>query len=149
MARRTRTPQERLTLCTSCDALLRLDVSAKSVSCAACNARVITESMVVKDYIAVRHLKVANHVHITRKGIVVAKVRADDLEIDGRQTGDIVSLQGVVISRKAEVKGNIRASWLEVDEGATVVGYMAIGPDQVPELDVVRDAATEEIEQTL
>lgn len=146
---RARTPQERLTLCTSCDALLRMDVSAKSVSCPSCNARVICEPMVVKDYIAVRHLKVANHVHITRKGIVVAKVRADDLEIDGRQTGDIVSLQGVYISRKAEVKGGIRASWLEIEDGATVVGYMQIGPDNVPELDVVRNAAVEQTEPTL
>lgn len=138
---RARVPQERLTLCTSCDRPLRMDVSAKSVSCPGCNNRVICEPMVVKDYIAVRHLKVANHIHITKKAIVVANVRADDLEIDGRQTGNIVSLQGVVISRKAKVLGDVRALWLEVEEGATLVGRMAVGPDQMPELEVVRQAA--------
>ncbi len=142
---RSRTPQQRLTLCTSCDKPLKMDVSAKSVSCPACNARVICEPMRVKDYVAVRNLKVANHVHITKKGIVVANIRADDLEIDGRLTGNVVSLQGVVISRKAEVKGDVRASWLEVEVGAMLVGNMRIGPDQLPELEAVKQASLDEI----
>lgn len=122
-----------------------MDVSAKSVSCPSCNARVICEPMKVKDYVAVRHLKVANHIHITKKGIVVANIRADDLEVDGRLTGNTVALQGVTISRKAQVKGDIRASTLEVAEGALLVGHMRVGPDQVPELEAVRQASLDEI----
>ncbi len=138
--------KDRLTLCTSCDQPMQINVNAKSVSCRHCHQRVITESSRVTNYMAIRNFKVANHVHITRKGLVFANVRADDLKIEGRVTGNVFSLQGVHIGKKASVEGNVRASWLVVDKGATLVGDIRVGPDEVPELRSITEFAAEQPE---
>jgi len=132
-----------LTLCTSCDQPMQIDVNAKSVSCRHCNGRVITESARISQYMAVRNFKVANHVHITRKGLVFANIRADELKIEGRVTGNVFSLQGVHISKKASLEGDVRASWLVVENGATLVGDVRIGPDEVPELRSITEFSSE------
>jgi len=132
---------QRLTLCTNCNEPLLVDRKAKSISCAACNGRVITEPMAVKDYVAVRNFNVANHMHITKKGHVVAKVRADELDIDGRLKGGATAIQRMHVSKKAEVHADLRATVLTVEPGAEIVGYMQIGPASMPELDRVRKFA--------
>ena len=132
---RQRATRKRLTLCTSCDEPLYVDVTAKSVSCAACNQRVICEPLSIKEYIAVRYLKVANTVEITKKGFVVACVRADDLTVDGRLKGEAIVLQRIHLKKKAEVIGNVRARSLRLDLGAKLVGDVRIGPDEMPELE--------------
>lgn len=106
---------------------------AKSVSCSHCHQRVICEALVIKDYVAVRRLRTANRVHITKKGHVVASVWCEDLAIDGQLRGDAVSLGGLRISRKAVVRGDLRARSLTIEEGARVSGRMRIGPQHIPE----------------
>ncbi len=138
--------RDRLTLCTSCDQPMQIDVNAKSVSCRHCHARVITESARVTSYMAVRNFKVANHVHVTRKGLVFANIRADELKIEGRVTGNIVSLQGVHITKKASVEGDVRASSLIVDNGAVLVGDIRVGPDEMPELRKITEFGREPAE---
>jgi cytoskeletal protein CcmA (bactofilin family) len=106
---------------------------AKSFSCRHCNARVITEAHVVKGYVAVRRFATANRIRVTRKGMVYASVRAEDLEVDGVLEGDVVSLGGIRVGRHAKVKADLRGLTLSVEPGATVIGMLRIGPDQVPE----------------
>lgn len=126
--------EQRWTLCTACDAAVRVSMHAKSISCPHCHARVVTEALEVDGYVAVRRFATANRMHVTKKGIVVAAVRADDLVIDGTLTGDAVSMTGIRVGRQAKVKADLRASWLQVDDGASLVGELRIGPDEVPEL---------------
>jgi predicted RNA-binding Zn-ribbon protein involved in translation (DUF1610 family) len=135
---RANSSQQRLTLCTSCDEPLLLDVQTKSTSCPGCNSRVITESMKIKDYVAVRHFKVANHLVITKKGHVVAAVRADELEIDGRLRGSALALQGIRVGRRAHVEADLRSTTLVIEDGAEIRGHMTIGPTAVPELERVK-----------
>ena len=78
-------PRERRILCTSCNAPMSIAAEAKSVSCPTCHQRVVTEAVVVKGYVAVRRYPVANRISITKKGIVYAAVRADDLDIVSRR----------------------------------------------------------------
>lgn len=128
-------PARRRILCTHCSLPLDVDVAAKSVNCRHCHKRVITEALRVKDYVAVRRFHTANRMHITRKGIVFAAVRADDLEVDGVLEGNAVAFHTIRLGRRARVKGSLRARCLVVEPGATLVGDVRIGPEQVPELE--------------
>lgn len=125
---------QRWTLCTTCDAPIQVSTHAKSTSCPHCHVRVVTEALDVDGYVAVRRFATANRMHITKKGIVFAAVRADELRVDGTLTGDAISMTGIHVGRHAKVKGHLRAMWIAVEEGASLVGELTIGPDEVPEL---------------
>jgi cytoskeletal protein CcmA (bactofilin family) len=129
-----RDSQQRWTLCTSCDGPVQVSTHAKSISCPHCNTRVVTEALDVDGYVAVRRFATANRMHITKKGIVFASVRADDLEVNGTLTGDALSMTGIRVGKTAKVRGDLRAAWLAVADGASLSGDLRIGPDQVPEL---------------
>jgi cytoskeletal protein CcmA (bactofilin family) len=92
-------------------------------------------------YVAVRRFATANAMRIARKGIVVAAVRADVLEVEGTLTGDAVSMTGITIARGAKVKGALRAAWLHLEEGASFAGHLSIGPEHVPELERLHELA--------
>ncbi len=125
---RERAPAEREILCTHCDGPLRVAAQAKSVSCTHCHQRVVCEALTVKDYVAVRVFRTANSMHITRKGIVFAAVRAETLRIEGQLQGEAVALGALVIGRTARVSGRVRAAALTVEEGATLEGEVCAGP---------------------
>ena len=139
-----RESEQRWTLCTSCDGPLQVSTHAKSISCPHCHTRVVTEAMDVDGYVAVRRFATANRMHITKKGIVFASVRADDLQVDGTLTGDALSMTGIRVGKTAKVRGDLRAAWLAVADGASLSGAVRIGPDQVPELHNLEGAAAEE-----
>jgi hypothetical protein len=124
----------RRSLCTQCNEPLEFAEEAKSVNCRHCNTRVITEALDVSEYVAVRRVATANRMKIAKKGKVFASVRADDLEIEGFLQGDATSLSGIRIKKSAEVKGSLRAAWLSLEPGATLVGDLRIGPAEVPEV---------------
>jgi cytoskeletal protein CcmA (bactofilin family) len=90
----------------------------------------------------VRRFAVANSMHITKKGIVYASVRADDLQVDGILEGDALALGAARLTKKSRVKGNLRATSLDLELGASFVGHLAIGRDQVPELEALASVAT-------
>lgn len=136
---RAREPEQRTTLCTSCDGPLTVSTLAKSVSCPHCHTRVITEAMDVDGYVAVRRFATANSMRIAKKGIVFAAVRADTLDIEGTLTGEAVSMTGIRITKSAKVKADLRAGWLDLAEGAQFAGRLAIGPEHVPELERLRE----------
>lgn len=131
---RTREPENRWTLCTSCDRAIQIATLAKSVSCPHCHTRVVTEALDVDGYVAVRRFATANRMHITKKGIVFAAVRADALRVDGTLQGDAVSMTGIELGKGSKVRGSLRASWLRIEDGAMLSAEVQIGPDEVPEL---------------
>ena len=120
-------------LCTQCDRPFEVDEGAKSVNCIHCNTRVVTEAMTVDAYIAVRRFATANRMRITKKALVYASVRADDLEIEGFLQGEALALAGIRVTKTARVLASLRAPRLSLEPGATLSGDVRIGPDQVPE----------------
>ena len=136
MARPT-PPHERRILCTSCGGLLVVAQEAKSVNCHHCHQRVICEALVIKDYVAVRKLRTANGIQITKKGNVLASIWCEDLAVDGRLKGEAISLGGMRITKKAQVAGELRARTLAIAEGAQVTAVMRIGPEHIPDHDAV------------
>jgi hypothetical protein len=133
----------RRTLCTQCDGLLEIAEEAKSVACRHCGTRVVTEPMEIKEYIAMRRIATANHMRITKKGLVYASVRADVLEIEGFLQGDGVGLAGIRLGKNAKVKGNLRGAVLVLEPGASFSGEVRIGLSEVPELETLRKLAEE------
>lgn len=134
MARARLTGPRRI-LCTHCDRPLDVDAAAKSVNCLHCHQRVVTEALTVKDYVAVRRFNTANAMRITKKGIVYASVRADELDIEGVLEGAAFALGPIRLKKSARVKADLRGTHLAVAIGATLVGDIQIGPGAVPELD--------------
>lgn len=104
------------------------------MSCPHCHQRVVTEALDVKDYVAVRRFHTANRMCITKKGIVYAAVRADELVVEGVLEGAALSMGAIRIGKKAKVKADLRALRLAFELGAEFEGDVRIGPDQVPEL---------------
>jgi hypothetical protein len=142
---RARPPLQKRILCTSCGGLLVVDHEAKSVSCQHCHARVICERMDVKDYVAVRRFRTANEMHIRRKGIVYASVYAEALTVEGVLQGEATALYAIRLGRHARVTADLRASALEIEDGATLVGQVQIGRDFVPELDLLAQPLPSEV----
>lgn len=140
-----KTPEVRRVLCTSCDAPLTIAATAKSISCPHCHQRVVTEAVTVKDYVAVRKFFIANAMRITKKGLVYASVRADDLRVDGFLQGDALALGRMHLGKSARVQGDIRATFLRVDAGAAVTGQARIGPGAVEEIACLADAPPEAV----
>ncbi|MDA1194554.1 MAG: polymer-forming cytoskeletal protein [Planctomycetota bacterium] len=128
-------PHDRRILCTSCGGLLVVAYEAKSVNCSHCHQRVICEALVIRDYVAVRRLRTANTVHITKKGNVLASIWCESLTVDGRLKGEAIALERMTLTRKAEVQGDLRAMCLTVEEGAILSGTMRIGPEHIPQHD--------------
>lgn len=56
------------------------------------------------------------------KGILIAKVNATKIFIEGRVEGDLSATVGVTIRESGEVTGNIIAPKVAIDEGATFNG---------------------------
>lgn len=133
----------RTTLCTQCDRVLDVAPEAKSVNCPHCHTRVVTEAMEVSGYVAVSRFAVANRMHITKKGLVYASVRADFLEIDGLLQGEGVGLAGIRLGKTARVKANLRGARLEIEPGAVISGDVRIGLSEVPEVEALRAVSAE------
>src|SRR5262245_17003902 len=128
----------RRTLCTQCDGPLDVLEEAKSVVCRHCGGRVVVEALEVTEYVAMRRFATANTMHLKKKAKIYAAVRADALTIDGFLQGEAVSLSSLHITKTAHVAGAVRALTLSIDPGATLIGEVRIGRDQVPELENLR-----------
>ncbi|MDX1554522.1 MAG: polymer-forming cytoskeletal protein [Xanthomonadales bacterium] len=80
----------------------------------------------------------ANEVSIGQSGRVKADVSARVVKIDGNVDGDIHGQEKVVITRSGNVRGNIKAPRVTLEDGAIFKGSIDMDPG---ELATERDAA--------
>lgn len=78
----------------------------------------------------------SNEVHVGQTGIVKANVSARVVKIDGRLDGDIMGQEKVVISKSGNVRGNIKAPRVTLEDGAIFKGSIDMDPG-----DLVRERA--------
>ena len=71
-----------------------------------------------------------------------AEIDAAKVRIDGRVEGDVLARERLHLSDSANVTGDIRASTLHVDEGATFVGHCCVGADALKTTDTSSGATT-------
>ena len=114
-------------LCTWCGAGTTVALTAKSVVCPHCNKRLVIEDFRTASYHAVRLLATCGDVYVERRGHIVAAVRATNLTVEGKLTGNVVAHGRVEIRKSACVKGDIHAALVRIESGAVVSGLVRVG----------------------
>jgi cytoskeletal protein CcmA (bactofilin family) len=69
-----------------------------------------------------------NQVSVGESGKVSADIRAKNVQIDGEVTGDITGNEKVVISKSGNVRGNIVAPRVTLEDGANFKGSIDMDP---------------------
>ena len=69
-----------------------------------------------------------NQVFVGDSGKVCADIRAKEVKIDGEVTGDISASEMVVISKSGNVRGNIVAPRVTLEDGANFKGSIDMDP---------------------
>jgi cytoskeletal protein CcmA (bactofilin family) len=69
-----------------------------------------------------------NQLSIGESGQVCADIKAKIVKIDGKVTGDITGIEKVVISKSGNVKGNIIAPRVTLEDGAVFKGSIDMDP---------------------
>ena len=98
-----------------------------SVFCPKCHKRIILENLKIRTYFAVTEFATSGDVVIERKGFVVAPIRADNVMIKGRMQGEIDARGRVTISKTGQMKGDVTALALVIENGASLDGFLRIG----------------------
>lgn len=117
----------RAVVCTWCNERTQVAPSAKSVVCPHCNKRLVIEDFRTASYHAVRQLATCGDVVVEKKGHVVAAVRAANVLVEGKLTGNVTASGTVTVGKAAVLKGDIVAPRLRVEGGAVVAGFLQIG----------------------
>ncbi len=76
-----------------------------------------------------------NTLTITTSGRVQADIKTSAIEIEGRLTGDVDSLDKVMISKTGHMEGNITAPRVILNDGAKFKGRIDMNPTQVAEVE--------------
>lgn len=69
-----------------------------------------------------------HEVSVGQTGQVAADIRAKTIRIDGEVTGDITGNENVVISKSGNVRGNIVAPRVTLEDGAVFKGSIDMDP---------------------
>ncbi len=104
------------------------------MSCEHCNSRVVIEDLKISGYTAVTRLATCGKVVVTKKGRLVATVRAGELIVKGTVSGEVLAVTRAEVLRTGTLEGPIRARRLAVQLGGTVNGPCRVGEDAVPEV---------------
>ncbi len=129
MAVRSRTSktQARQVACPWCDKPIDTVARSMSLFCPHCNKRVILENFNIKAYHGVKEFVTTGNVTVEKTGTLSAPTRASNVTVVGKVWGNIRALQRVEIKRTGQVRGDVVAPTLVVDEGGVLVGYCTIG----------------------
>jgi cytoskeletal protein CcmA (bactofilin family) len=98
---------------------------------------VIIEDLKISGYTAVTRLATCGRIEVTKKGRLVATVRAGELIVKGTVSGEVLATTRVDVQRTGRLEGPLRARRLEVRLGGTVNGPCSIGDHAVPEVPAI------------
>ena len=124
--------KRRLVNCPHCDAELDVGKMTMSTVCQSCMKTARIEDLKVDTYWAGAEFYTAGAVKVAKRAVLVAKVRANKIEVHGEVKGPVQLREGMRIGKKGRVFGDITAHSLRVDEGAILVGRIEIVPLEAP-----------------
>jgi predicted RNA-binding Zn-ribbon protein involved in translation (DUF1610 family) len=114
--------------CTYCRAEIEVAPRALSVGCPRCNKRLVIEDLRIRSYHAVREVATCGDVVVERHGHLVAStIKVSNLTVRGKVDADVLATVRVKISKTGDLTGDVRASRLLVESGATLDGFLRIG----------------------
>src|SRR5438874_12463113 len=70
-------------------------------------------------------------VHVGKSGSLSAEVNGGSVTIEGKVKGNVTATDRVTLEATSNVFGDLNATKLVVNEGATFVGKVNVGPDAV------------------
>ena len=94
----------------------------------------IIEDIKISGYTAVTRLVTCGRVVVTKKGHLVASVRAGELIVKGKVSGAALAISRVEILRTGKLEGPLRTRRLVVHLGGIVNGPCSVGENAVPEV---------------
>jgi len=116
--------------CLHCGKEVTVGARTVSTRCSHCYERITVEDFVVTSYHAMGNLNTCGSVSVTTTGQVWAPVKVCDLHVQGSINGDVSAQGKVIVEAGAQLVGNVDASSLEVEAGATLKGFYRIVPKE-------------------
>ncbi len=120
-------------VCTHCGGESEVAKRAMSVFCPHCKQRLILEDYTIKSYHASRLFATSGNIVVERRGIVSAPIRVHNLIIKGQVKGNVMARGCVTVASTGQLRGNVQAPRIVVDDGATVDAFLRITPDGIDE----------------
>jgi cytoskeletal protein CcmA (bactofilin family) len=87
-----------------------------------------TESLIVNGTVKGSVNLANNDLTIGQTGKVTADLCGKSVKVDGNVTGDITGTEGVVVSKNGQVRGNITAPRVTLEDGANFKGSIDMDP---------------------
>ncbi len=115
-------------ICTHCGGVSEASVRAMSIACPHCHKRVILENYKIRSYHAVIEFSTCGDIVVERKGIVVAPIKVANLTVKGKVQGPVTARGHVTISKTGQLKGDVEAPALFIEDGGSLNGFLRIGP---------------------
>ena len=120
--------KRRTVQCPHCDAPIDVGGMTMSTVCPSCMKNARVEDLNVDTYWAGVEFFTAGKVKVEKRAVLVARVRALSLQVDGEVKGAVDLREGIRIGKQGRVLGDVRAPSLKVDEGAVLIGRVEITP---------------------
>ena len=114
-------------VCTHCGHESEAGKRAMSVFCPKCHKRIILEDLKIRTYYAVSEFATSGDVIVEKKGFVIAPIRAGNVTVKGRVQGAIDARERVTIRKSGQLKGDVTAPILVIEDGASLDGFVRIG----------------------
>ena len=124
--------KRRTILCPHCDAPIDVGAMTMSTVCPACMKTARVEDLKVDTYWAGAEYYTAGSIKVAKRAVLVAEVRAHDLEVQGEVKGPVKLRDNIRIGKKGRVIGDVTAASLKLDEGGVLVGRLSITPPERP-----------------
>jgi len=74
------------------------------------------------------HISTKGRVHVAEGAVLLADVEAGDIQVEGEVKANLTATGKVFLKASAKLEGDVRASRLQVEEGASFVGNCIVGP---------------------
>lgn len=120
----------RVVQCPNCSGAQEVGASAQSVVCRQCNSTIKVTDQKITQYSATVALETCGSLTIEKKGALVVQKRvvASNLMLKGSLKGNTTVFESAHIAAGAQLVGELKARTLQVEDGASLKGYLHIVP---------------------
>jgi len=120
----------RVVQCPNCSGAQEVGASAQSVVCKLCNNTIKIADQKITQYSATVALEITGSLTVEKKGALVVQKRvvASSLSLKGSLKGNTTVFEGAHIAAGAQLVGDLKARTLQVEDGASLKGFLHIVP---------------------
>lgn|GEM_PF-6687180 len=118
--------------CPNCSGVQEISASAQSVVCRHCNTTVKVTDEKITQYSSTVSLETSGSIVIEKKGALVVQKRmvAANLTLRGSLKGNSIVYDTAHIAAGAQFIGELKARCLEIEDGASIKGFLQILPGE-------------------